>query len=553
MRAIVLSQARPSNIAAPVRSALRSNAAPAVISALLALVLYAVTLGGTYVYDDLYIVQRDPRITDVKLWPKFWTKDYFNGGADNLYRPLVSMTYALQAKLIGNDDRHAWTYHLFNWLLHAAVCAAVAELARRITNDANVALLAGILFAAHPVHVEAVANIVGRAELMCALGTIGALILFIPPLTIARSFAIWGCFLLALLSKEQGMLVPLLLLAAVPLRRHVPVAASAEALPEQPSIDYFNPSRHQRDRAPAMTLILLLLWTLAAYILFRERILKFWWDRSFLDYTINPLVRTHGLLDGTLMPYVLLGRYVALLVAPIHLSIDWGGNLIGSRVRFNDPYLYIGLIVGNAWAIACVVAIAKKRWTVAFCLFAAAALLGMVLNAFTIIGTIFAERLLYIPSAFLLIVAAIALSKLRPRALVPVMVVIVTLMSLRTVSYASEWNDRLRLYAYETAIFPQSNRLQILLGEELDRRGHSEEGLAALSIARDLDPDYYRAWMLSAIVAEHAGRLAEALELARHAHRLQPSQGSATLIANLNRRLAATRKTVTSTTRAILP
>src|SRR4051812_44509400 len=77
-RAIVLSRTAASNIAAPVRSALRSTAAPAVLSALLALVLYAVTLPGTYVYDDLYIVQRDPRIADVRLWPKFWTKDYFN-------------------------------------------------------------------------------------------------------------------------------------------------------------------------------------------------------------------------------------------------------------------------------------------------------------------------------------------------------------------------------------------------------------------------------------------------------------------------------------------
>ncbi len=512
---------------------------PAVASAALALALYAVTLAGTYVYDDLYIVQRDPRISDVKLWPQFWTKDYFNGGADNLYRPLVSMTYALQAKLIGNAERQAWTYHLINWLLHAAVCAAVAELARRMTNDSGVALIAGVLFAAHPVHVEAVANIVGRAELMCALGTLCALILFIPPLTIARSFAIWGCFVLALLSKEQGMLLPLLLLAAVPLRRHVPVAATADDLPAQPSLDYFNPSRHQRDRAPAMTLILLLLWTLAAYIFFRERILKFWWDRSFLDYTINPLVRSHGLLDRALMPYVLLGRYVALLVAPIHLSIDWGGNLIGAHVRFSDPYLYLGLIVGNAWAVACVLAIVKKRRTIAFCLFAAAAMLGMVLNAVTIIGTIFAERLLYIPSAFLLIVAAILLSRLPRGVLVSAM--IVTLMTLRTVTYAWEWNDRLRLYAYETSIFPQSNRLQILLGEELDRRGRSAEALAVLAIARELDPNYYRAWMLSAIVARNAGDLEAALCLARRAHQLEPTDASATIIAEVSAKLAATR------------
>src|SRR5213083_1070496 len=119
---------------------------PAIVSALLALCLYAVTLRGTYVYDDRYILLGDPRIDDVSQWKLFWTRDYFNGGPDNLYRPLVSMSYAIQAKLHGHGDDRAWAFHLVNWLLHAGVCAAVAELARRITNSSAVALIAGLLF-----------------------------------------------------------------------------------------------------------------------------------------------------------------------------------------------------------------------------------------------------------------------------------------------------------------------------------------------------------------------------------------------------------------------
>src|SRR5678815_4434191 len=85
---------------------------PATISAMAALALYALTLGGTYVYDDRYIIQGDSRISDVWRWGEYWTKDYFNGGADNLYRPLVSMTYAVQVKLHGNSERAAWAFHL---------------------------------------------------------------------------------------------------------------------------------------------------------------------------------------------------------------------------------------------------------------------------------------------------------------------------------------------------------------------------------------------------------------------------------------------------------
>src|SRR2546425_8194741 len=130
----------------------KSDWKPASLSALLALALYAVTLRGTYVYDDRYILLTDPRVGDVAQWGQYWTKDYFNGGADNLYRPLVSMTYAVQAKLHGNGERAAWAFHLVNWLLHAGVCAAVAELARRITRSSIAALIAGLLFAVHPIH-----------------------------------------------------------------------------------------------------------------------------------------------------------------------------------------------------------------------------------------------------------------------------------------------------------------------------------------------------------------------------------------------------------------
>jgi len=49
------------------------------------------------------------------------------------------------------------------------------------------------------------------------MGMFGALVLFLKPMTIARALAVWGCFVLSLLSKEQGMLTPLLLLASAPL------------------------------------------------------------------------------------------------------------------------------------------------------------------------------------------------------------------------------------------------------------------------------------------------------------------------------------------------
>ncbi|MEA2708453.1 MAG: protein O-mannosyl-transferase, partial [Phycisphaerales bacterium] len=321
---------------------------PAILAALAALAVYAVTLGGAFVYDDRYIILIDPRIANFSRWGEFWTKDYFLGGADNLYRPLVSMSYAIQAKLHGTSDRAAWLFHLVNLLLHAAVSAGVAELARRMTRSLAVATIAGLLFAVHPIHVEAVANIVGRAELMCALGVVGALILFFRPLTNRRVIAICACMLFAILSKEQALLLPLMLVAAIPVRRQARVDPT-EALPPTDADPYRAPAsaaepigyaqhgtrQARRFSGPPLLLFVLICWLLAAYLIFRESILKFWWDRAFLDRTINPMVQSIG-ADRALMPLVLLGRYVALLIAPLRLNPDYGGDTIGATVSFTD-------------------------------------------------------------------------------------------------------------------------------------------------------------------------------------------------------------------------
>jgi len=166
---------------------------------LLALVVYASTLGGTFVYDDR-ILDIDLRYSTPRYWYLFWIDQYWPHGIDNLYRPLSCMTFAVQKWLHGNL---AWPYHLVNWLLHAGVSAMVALLANRVAN-LRAAWVAGVLFAVHPIHVEVVAGIVGRLDLLCALPMLLAMYLFPRPMTARRVVAIVACFFGAVLSKETG-------------------------------------------------------------------------------------------------------------------------------------------------------------------------------------------------------------------------------------------------------------------------------------------------------------------------------------------------------------
>src|SRR5207247_10918272 len=84
----------------------------------------------------------------------------------------------------------AWGFHGVNVLGHAGASTAVALLARRWAGDAA-GWLAGALFAVHPVHVEAVANVVGRAELMAAVFSVLAVWLAVARDSLAGRAAAW--------------------------------------------------------------------------------------------------------------------------------------------------------------------------------------------------------------------------------------------------------------------------------------------------------------------------------------------------------------------------
>ena len=84
------------------------------------------------------------------------------------YRPLTVTTFRWNVGLHGLS---VFGFHLVNLLMHAVCSALVVLVARRVLREhgATAPLFAGLLFAVHPVHVEAVANIVCRAELLCCI------------------------------------------------------------------------------------------------------------------------------------------------------------------------------------------------------------------------------------------------------------------------------------------------------------------------------------------------------------------------------------------------
>lgn len=499
-------------------AALKKGAGAAIAAALLAVALYAVTLKGTYVYDDLYVVGQDPRLKDPSQWGQYLTMPYMPS-IDLLYRPLTSFSYAVQWWLHGDKP---WAFHLVNVLLHAVVSALVALVGVRLAGRAA-GYAAGLLFAAHPVHVEAVANIVGRAELLCALGMFAAVLLVLDrPLTRGKAAGVVGWFLFALFSKEQGMLVPFVVGAAWWIRRWR---------------DDTPPDRNEKQAAKWLAIGLC--WILAGYIVARENFptLRFSWDRFFLDWTINPLVRSRG-WDRFWVPVEVAGRYALLLVFPWRLMPDYGVPITGWQVRWDQWPVYAGIITLAMGSAGLAAAIWKRSATATFCLIGMGLGYGMVSNFPTLIGTIMGERLMYLPSGFGVILLGWGLMKPLSgfaskhnqeaggglggwrRAGWGILAVLLVLGCVRTYTYARLWNDPVKLYESVIAEEPESLRVRIVLAEELRRRGQLDEAAGVLADARRVLPDYYLPWLRSAQVAMQRGRLDEAEKYLDHADRM---------------------------------
>ncbi len=489
--------------------------------------LFAITLRGTFIEDDVLIVREDPRLYEPGQWLRLMHEEYWpDGSVDNLYRPLTSLSFALQWHLLGRRppptpdplahpdvpypadlDAGASAFHLVNWLLAGVVAAMVAELARRLTRRNGPAYLAGLLFAAHPVHVEVVAGVVGRAEMLCAAGILGALILALHrPITMRRAVSIFFCLLIAIFSKEQGMLLPLLLIL-------LPLALGIDR------------PRDERERLAVLWMVMGVCWFTAAYFVIREHYLPFDWEVGFADFSQQPLVRCSP-RDRLLMPLVLMGHYAQLIAMPMRLSIDYGGRVIGWVVRMDDPFLYIGIAVLTAActaALALLRAAGRQARAALFCLLAAGALYGMVGNIVGLIGTNFGERLMYLPSVFLAILGGIVLNQLSRVPRIAIAAVVLILLSARTVTYAAQWNDRLHFYELQAASNPTSVRLHMLVAVESLARGKLDEAREADARARAALPDYVEAWVQSAQVAMARGDLDEAEQFIRRAWQIKPS------------------------------
>jgi hypothetical protein len=176
----------------------------------LALLVYAPSLAGGFLYDDVPLVLHNRHIQDLR---EIRTVLNYEPA-----RPLLNVSWAVNYALSGTA---AWSYHLVNVSIHAVNCALVTSLLRWIAGRRGLArpretaLLGGCLFATTPMAAETVAYVASRSSALVSLFSLASLRVTVAALegSAPRRLTLGlGLFLLALATKEEAASVPLFLL-----------------------------------------------------------------------------------------------------------------------------------------------------------------------------------------------------------------------------------------------------------------------------------------------------------------------------------------------------
>lgn len=435
---------------------------------LAALLCYADSLGNGFAYDDNPIIRDNPRIRSLANLREIWLTDWWLDpeapiqapSRDRLYRPLTLFTFALNYALGGTAPLG---YHLVNVLLHATACALLWRLTLRLTGRPAVASIAAVLFAVHPVHAEAVANVVGRAEILAGLLLMLGLELLAgaphPP-TPGRTWAAAGAFLGALLAKETAV-------CYLPVALLVLFAARG---------GWGAVGRRGWWFRLAILLVPLLVYLPARLYALEMRMLRERIGSGLFNplRDADPVARLHG-------PLTILGHYARLLILPASLSCDYGLAIFDPH---SGPEL---LTLVGAAALAGLIASlagARSRSPVRRQLALLAAIFAcsyvLISNTVLLIGVSLAERLMYWPSAPVL--AGFALGahafwerfctgngpmQRRSGLLRTLGVLLLAALALRTIVRNPDWYDDTTLFTADANAHPRGAHLNTSLAELL--------------------------------------------------------------------------------------
>ena len=496
------------------RDLARRAAAP--IVALLALASSAIGIFNGFTYDDVYVVQRNPLMKYLHQWWHVFRLSYWpkSAGGDG-YRPLTILAFRIEG-VVGHLN--PMVYHATSIALYVVASLLVFSVGRRVLPF-WAAFVAAALFAVHPVHVEAVANVVGQSELWVAIGILGATSLYLRdrmagPLRTSTALWVLLLYALACFSKEHGIVLPAILVAA-----ELTVITDPTPLLE----------RARRLRPFYLGAMVVALGFLAA----RSAVLADHSLGGFAPFTPFASLNTSS-TDRVLTAIGVVPQWLRLLYWPARLSADYGPPQIDIAQGFSVVQIPgFLLLVGIA---ASAILLRRRQPAVSFGIAVATVALLPSSNLLLPAGIVVAERTLFLTSAgAMLLVGALAsaMTNALREAAPPRMrawslagstacAALICLGTARSMTRTPAWHDNETLFRQSIIDAPDSYRVHFLLGAwDIDEK-RKREGEAELRLGIRLFPYDASAPLNLAEAYRQSGMCAAALPLYQWARAVAP-------------------------------
>lgn len=465
---------------------------------LLSTVAYLNTLGNEYTFDDAVIVLKNPRIRQLNRPSEIFGTSYWDSpdkGAE--YRPVTILSYALNHKF--NQivyDRHRglepMTYHLGNVLLHALASALAAWAIFALFRRKLLAILTGLFFGLHPVHTEAVAGIVGRAELLAAVGfftVMGACarVLYADTRRQATNWSAMAAagMALGMFSKEHTVtVIGVVVLSGIVLWRYWKLEQHPATL-----------GAVTRRLLPALIALMVVL---GIYLLARMAVLgglarSQAYSYGFVD---NPAFGA-PVMVRILTAIKTQGEYLWLLLWPKKLIADFSYDAYPLSHSLLETRVLIGLLALAGLVLAVLIGLAEGP-VAAFAAGFYIITMSLTSNIPFAIGTIKAERLLYLPSLAFCLVLSLIFERLWRRHksiefrviwLLVVLFVCAGYMA-RTIDRNPVWKNDKTLFSATVRDVPRNVKAYANLANALAAEGNFDEALKHADKALSIQVDF---------------------------------------------------------------
>ncbi len=503
--------------------------------AVIGFLLYFNTIFNDYALDDRAVIQENkftkqgiagiPTLLTTFYWAGFWGE---NAG---LYRPLSMVTFAMEWQFSPNNPHVG---HVTNLLLYALTGFLLFRMLRRMMPKHNVLLpfIISLLFIAHPIHTEVVANIKSRDEILCLLFfilSIDNLLIYTDSGSKWRLVVAVGSYFLCLFAKESGIAFILIF----------------------PVILWFF-------RDFSFKAILSKTWpfaaTVAVYFIIRMMILGTNVTGKAYTYLDNSLVAAPDLMSRFATAFYMLGKYLKILLIPYPLSYDYSFQEIPfySWGNFQAFLPLMTYAAGFIFAVRCFLKNDKSIFAFGILFYLLS--LAVVANVFILIGATMADRFLYIPSLGFCFIVGFGLMRLFPEKVgknvkmttnslfnrnkwaLLLTVAILIPYSVETVARNRDWYDNTTLFVADAHSATGSSRVRtnygVVLLQKFDKTSPENEkntayldkSIVEFKAAIKIDPNHPMAYMNLGAALYQKNEYNDAIEALKTSISLDPSE-----------------------------